>query len=148
MAGYKISNQNALHFLTLTTVGWVDVFTRQRYRDILLDSLAYLKGCCCCSGIMPVLIKITACISSGKVITTLLNCTARILFSSDWRTSIRTRCAPVGWKRLSITGTVAQLIMLEARACWISRSSILHLRLDMCMWVIWIRSICSSCFRC
>ncbi|TNE64224.1 MAG: hypothetical protein EP344_03960 [Bacteroidetes bacterium] len=39
MAGYKISNQNALHYLTLTTVGWVDVFTRQRYRGILLDSL-------------------------------------------------------------------------------------------------------------
>ena len=43
MAGYKISNQNALHYLTLTIVGWVDVFTRQRYRDILLDSLAYCQ---------------------------------------------------------------------------------------------------------
>ncbi|TNE64219.1 MAG: hypothetical protein EP344_03935 [Bacteroidetes bacterium] len=32
-----------MHFLTLTTVGWVDVFTRLRYRDILLDSLAYCQ---------------------------------------------------------------------------------------------------------
>lgn len=38
MAGYKITHQNALHYLTLTTVGWIDVFTRQRYRDILLES--------------------------------------------------------------------------------------------------------------
>ena len=43
MAGYKISNQNALHYLTLTTVGWVDVFTRQCYRDIVLESLAYCQ---------------------------------------------------------------------------------------------------------
>lgn len=43
MAGYKINNQNALHYLTLTTVGWIDVFTRQRYRDIILDSLAYCQ---------------------------------------------------------------------------------------------------------
>lgn len=43
MAGYKISNQHAMYYLTLTTVGWVDVFTRKRYCDILLDSLAYCR---------------------------------------------------------------------------------------------------------
>lgn len=43
MAGYKITKQNALHYLTLTTVGWVDVFTRQRYRDIVLESLAFCQ---------------------------------------------------------------------------------------------------------
>ncbi len=43
MAGYTISSQNALHYLTLTTVGWVDVFTRQRYRNILLESLAFCQ---------------------------------------------------------------------------------------------------------
>lgn len=43
MAGYKISNQHAMHYLTLTTVGWVDVFTRKRYCNILLDSLAYCR---------------------------------------------------------------------------------------------------------
>lgn len=32
-----------MHYLTLTTVGWVDVFTRKRYCDILLDSLAYCQ---------------------------------------------------------------------------------------------------------
>jgi hypothetical protein len=29
--GYQIQNQNALHFLTITTVGWIDIFTYKRY---------------------------------------------------------------------------------------------------------------------
>ncbi len=43
MAGYKITNQHALYYLTLTTVGWIDIFTRQRYRDILINSLDYCQ---------------------------------------------------------------------------------------------------------
>ena len=38
---YKILDQQGLNYLTLTTVGWVDIFTRQIYRDILLDSLRF-----------------------------------------------------------------------------------------------------------
>ena len=41
MGRYKIHNQKALHFLTLTTVGWIDVFTRATYKDILIDSLKH-----------------------------------------------------------------------------------------------------------
>ena len=41
MGRYKIHNQKGLYFLTLTTVGWIDVFTRAIYRDILIDSLKY-----------------------------------------------------------------------------------------------------------
>jgi len=41
--GYTIKNQAGLHFLTFTVVGWVDVFTRQSYRDIILDSLRYCQ---------------------------------------------------------------------------------------------------------
>lgn len=44
MNGHKIINQNGLHFLTLTTVGWVDLFTRVQYKDILLDSLRYCQS--------------------------------------------------------------------------------------------------------
>jgi REP element-mobilizing transposase RayT len=44
MNGHKIVNQNELHFLTLTTVGWVDLFTRVQYKDILLDSLRYCQS--------------------------------------------------------------------------------------------------------
>jgi REP element-mobilizing transposase RayT len=40
---YKVHNQNHTYFLTLTTVGWVDVFTRKEYRDILIDSLRYCQ---------------------------------------------------------------------------------------------------------
>lgn len=39
--GYKIRNQEGLHFITFAVVEWVDVFTRQQYRDILIASLAY-----------------------------------------------------------------------------------------------------------
>ena len=41
MPGYKITNQNATHFLTFTVVGWVDIFTRNSYRQIIIDSLEY-----------------------------------------------------------------------------------------------------------
>lgn len=39
--GYKIRNQQGLHFITFAVVEWIDVFTRQQYRDILIESLAY-----------------------------------------------------------------------------------------------------------
>ena len=40
---YKIGDQNGLYYLTLTTVEWIDVFTRKAYRDILVDSLGYCQ---------------------------------------------------------------------------------------------------------
>ena len=39
--GYKIRNQERLHFITFAVVEWVDVFTRQKYRDIVIKSLEY-----------------------------------------------------------------------------------------------------------
>ncbi len=52
--GYKIRNQAAIHFITFAVVEWVDVFTRQQYRDIVLDSIKYCQAekglllhCCC-----------------------------------------------------------------------------------------------------
>jgi hypothetical protein len=41
--GYKIDDQSGLYYLTIQIVDWVDVFTRQRYRDIFLDSLRYCQ---------------------------------------------------------------------------------------------------------
>ncbi len=35
--GYKIRDQTATHFLTFSIMGWIDVFSRQRYRDIILE---------------------------------------------------------------------------------------------------------------
>src|SRR5499425_511512 len=40
---YKIRNKKEAHFLTLTVVEWVDIFTRKEYRDILLDSLRFCQ---------------------------------------------------------------------------------------------------------
>jgi len=41
--GYKIRNQNEIHFLSFAVVGWIDVFTRKEYRDIVVDSLAFCQ---------------------------------------------------------------------------------------------------------
>lgn len=40
---YKIYDQEDLHYLTYATVGWVDVFTRPAYKDILVDSLRHCQ---------------------------------------------------------------------------------------------------------
>ena len=39
--GYQIQDQDRLHFVTLQVVEWVDIFTRQKYRDIIIDALNY-----------------------------------------------------------------------------------------------------------
>ncbi|MDX2049328.1 MAG: transposase, partial [Chitinophagaceae bacterium] len=41
--GYKIRNQAATHFLTFQIVGWIDIFSRQRYRDIIIDSFKFCR---------------------------------------------------------------------------------------------------------
>ena len=41
--GYQIKDQSALYFLTLQVVYWADIFTRQVYRDIVVDSLDFCR---------------------------------------------------------------------------------------------------------
>ncbi|MEQ8478985.1 transposase [Fulvivirga sp.] len=38
---YKIQDQQACYFITMTVVYWIDVFSRKEYRDIIVDSLNY-----------------------------------------------------------------------------------------------------------
>jgi len=40
---YKIRDQHGLNYLTLTIVGWIDIFSRKKYRDIIIDSLKYCQ---------------------------------------------------------------------------------------------------------
>lgn len=40
---YHIGNQNALHYITIATVEWVDIFTRRKYKDIIVNSLCYCR---------------------------------------------------------------------------------------------------------
>lgn len=40
---YKIGNQNGLYYLTFATVGWIDVFTRKSYKDVIVESLSYCQ---------------------------------------------------------------------------------------------------------
>lgn len=41
--GYKIRDQAATHFLTFTIMGWIDIFSRQRYRDLILESFQFCR---------------------------------------------------------------------------------------------------------
>lgn len=40
---YKIYDQDQLYFVTFTIIEWIDLFTRQIYRDILLESLNFCQ---------------------------------------------------------------------------------------------------------
>ena len=40
---YKFHNPEGLYFVTLTVQGWVDVFTRKEYKDILIENLCYCQ---------------------------------------------------------------------------------------------------------
>jgi REP element-mobilizing transposase RayT len=40
---FKITDQSGAYFLTFTIIGWVDLFTRKAYRDIVIDSLVYCQ---------------------------------------------------------------------------------------------------------
>ncbi len=39
--GYQIKDQEGLYYLTFQVVDWVDLFTRQVYRDIIIDSFKH-----------------------------------------------------------------------------------------------------------
>ena len=42
--GYQIRNQAAIHFVTFTVVGWIDVFSRREYREILTECLRFCRA--------------------------------------------------------------------------------------------------------
>jgi len=41
--GYQIKEQDELHYVTFQIVKWIDIFTRQVYRDIVIDSLRFCQ---------------------------------------------------------------------------------------------------------
>ncbi len=60
-----------LYFVTFTTIGWIDIFTRRLYQDILTDSIIYcqknkgLQLYCYC--IMPSHVHIIASREEGTL---------------------------------------------------------------------------------
>ena len=43
MSAYKFDDPDGLYFVTFTVVAWVDVFTREDYVKIILDSLKFCQ---------------------------------------------------------------------------------------------------------
>lgn len=41
--GYQIKEQSATYFMTFQVVYWIDLFSRQVYRDIIVESLKYCQ---------------------------------------------------------------------------------------------------------
>ena len=41
MSELRKANTDATYFLTFTVMGWIDIFTRSRYCDVIMDSLEY-----------------------------------------------------------------------------------------------------------
>jgi putative transposase len=35
--GYTVHDLQAIYYMTFTVVGWIDIFTRQEYRDIVIN---------------------------------------------------------------------------------------------------------------
>ena len=44
MSESRKANTDATYFLTLTTVGWIDIFTRRLYADEIIESLLYCQS--------------------------------------------------------------------------------------------------------
>lgn len=40
---YKFHNPEGLYFVSFAVVEWLDVFTRNEYKDILVESLIYCQ---------------------------------------------------------------------------------------------------------
>ena len=40
---YKFHNSEAAYFVSFAVVEWLDVFTRNEYKDILIDSLKFCQ---------------------------------------------------------------------------------------------------------
>ena len=40
---YKIANKHSAYFLTMTVVGWIDLFTRPNHKLLIIDSLKYCQ---------------------------------------------------------------------------------------------------------
>ena len=40
---YKFNNDAGIYFVSFAVIGWIDVFTRQVYRDLFLESLVYCR---------------------------------------------------------------------------------------------------------
>lgn len=41
--GYIVHDQQAIYYMTFTVVGWIDIFSRQAYRDIFIESLKFCQ---------------------------------------------------------------------------------------------------------
>ena len=70
---YKFLNKEGLNFVSFATVNWVDVFVREMYCNILLESLSYCRlnnGPTCWRTCAPMLAHVChVCVTSKTKLT-------------------------------------------------------------------------------
>ena len=40
---YRFGDQSNLHFVTFTTINWIDVFIREEYKEVMVNSIKYCQ---------------------------------------------------------------------------------------------------------
>ncbi len=41
---YKVRNPDGIYFITFATIGWIDVFTRRMYNELIVENLKYCQN--------------------------------------------------------------------------------------------------------
>jgi hypothetical protein len=115
--GYQIYDQNKLHYLTFQIVQWVDVFTRNEYKQIIVNSFDYCrknKGLELYAYVIMtnhIQMREIAFIKCGRMRIMLLNYLHQSLRNKNWITYITIRFVQASLKSPKIIYTAVQEIM-------------------------------------
>lgn len=117
MKPFQVNDQNAVYFLTLTIVDWIDIFTRKEYKEEVVDSLNFCverKGLeiyswCLMSSHLHLLCRSKEAFNLSDTIQDFKKFTAKKIIESLEKGSVESRA---NWilERLKLSGTTQQRI--------------------------------------
>lgn len=117
MKPFQVNDQNAVYFLTLTIVDWIDIFTRKEYKEEVVDSLNFCverKGLeiyawCLMSNHLHLLCRSKEAFNLSDTIQDFKKFTAKKIIESLEKESVESRA---NWilERLKLNGATQQRI--------------------------------------
>lgn len=117
MKPFQVNDQNAVYFLTLTIVDWIDIFTRKEYKEEVVESLNFCverKGLeiyawCLMSNHLHLLCRSKEAFNLSDTIQDFKKFTAKKIIESLEKESVESR---VNWilERLKLNGATQQRI--------------------------------------